>query len=217
MATRTKILQLALPLIRTHGFTREALANSVLSLPPSEGYTKPLSDSSVSALFGQGELAERTLIDAWLGEGIKHMKQDPSHPKTLKQALRARLDYNLPVIHQLPRAFASLASPQLFFPQLNPVPALTHVMNIADEACHITGTPPYSPGELSWYAKRASLAAIYGAAELHQLTSPATAPDFLESLFETDATIKSSVDEVSVFAAYITKSWMGIAKSSGIF
>ena len=46
--------------------------------------------------------------------------------------------------------------------------------------------------------------------ELHQLTSPRSAPDFLESLLTT-------ADETELFSRYIMKSWAGIIKSSGVF
>jgi ubiquinone biosynthesis protein COQ9 len=94
--------------------------------------------------------------------------------------------------------------------------------------------------KLEWYSRRVSLAAIYTAAglfiqlvliisfsihfqrpspfpELHQLTSPHTTYIFLDSLFDNSSSIKSSLDEVSLYSSYIFKSWRGIIKSSGIF
>lgn len=114
----SQLLKLALPLVRTHGFTREALSRSVLSLPANEVHTEPLSDTAVSALFGHGDDARRTLIKAWLGDGLRHMGSIPGveRPATLpldsetgtekkasvRDALRARLEYNEPVLSYLP-------------------------------------------------------------------------------------------------------------------
>jgi ubiquinone biosynthesis protein COQ9 len=71
------LLKYALPLVKVHGFTRETLARSVLHLPLTETRTnthvEPLSDTAVSALFGEGDEARRTLISAWLQDGLRHM------------------------------------------------------------------------------------------------------------------------------------------------
>lgn len=87
-----------------------------------------------------------------------------------------------------------------------------------------------------WYARRASLATIYGAAgtacssmflegdspkicdiELHQLASPETAYGFLGQLLETSSALKKSLDEVGLFASYVGNSWAGIIRSRSIF
>lgn len=107
----SRLLRLALPLVKTHGFTREALSRSVLSLPASEQHTEPLSDSAITALFGKGDLARRTLIDAWLEDGLTHMASEgtgasedagPAGKATIRDVLRARLQYNEPVLAHLP-------------------------------------------------------------------------------------------------------------------
>ncbi|KAG6857371.1 hypothetical protein H0H87_004731 [Tephrocybe sp. NHM501043] len=84
-----------------HGFTREALACSVLDLPPAEAHAQPLSDSAVSALFGVGDLARRALIRVWLEDGIRHIQSQPTN-STLREVLRARLEFNEPVLRHLP-------------------------------------------------------------------------------------------------------------------
>jgi len=224
------LLKLALPLVRTHGFTREALSRSVLSLPANEAHTEPLSDTAVSALFGHGDDARRTLIKAWLGDGLRHMGSIPGveRPTTppldsekgtekkasVRDVLRARLEYNEPVLPYLPEAFALLISPSSSIHLFDPLPAVKHAARIADEACYVTRDKSL---QLEWYSRRISLAAIYAAAELHQLTSPNTTYSFLDSLFDNSSSIKSSFDEVSLYSSYIFKSWRGIIKSSGIF
>jgi hypothetical protein len=110
------LLKLALPLIKTHGFTRETLARSVVSLPStstSHPHSEPLSDSAITALFGKGDAARRTLIDAWLDDGLRHMASGSAkHRKrgeggstparTIRDVLRARLEYNEPVLPHIP-------------------------------------------------------------------------------------------------------------------
>ncbi|CAA7269565.1 unnamed protein product [Cyclocybe aegerita] len=235
-SSSTRLLRLALPLVQTHGFTREALAHSVLYLPPNEAHGEPLSDTAVSALFGHGDAARRALIDAWLEDGLVHMRtvrkverdgklatdgasgsaptEGSGRSPTLREVLRARLEYNEPVVSLLPEAFALLVTPSSGIHLLDPLPAFKHAATIADEACSVTGDRSL---QLEWYARRASLATVYVAAELHQLTSPTTAYAFLDSLLETSSNLKSSLNEVELYSSYVFKSWRGIIKSSGIF
>lgn len=53
--------------------------------------------------------------------------------------------------------------------------------------------------------------------ELHQLVSPKTAYEFLDSLLDTSTKVKNSLDEAGLFATYVAKSWAGILKSRGVF
>jgi len=210
MSTSARLLQLAIPLVKTHGFTRDTLSRSVLHLQTP--HAEPLPETAVSSLFGPGDDARRTLINAWLGHALCQMKTVSS--PTMKETLRLRLECNESVLQYLPEAFALLASPSSGFPPLDLRPALKHSVRIADEACYIAGDTSM---ELSWYWRRASLAAIYTAAELHQLTSPKTAYTFLDSLLDASSVLKSSLDEVELYSSYIVKSWTGIIKSSGVF
>ncbi|KAK0500259.1 hypothetical protein EDD18DRAFT_821102 [Armillaria luteobubalina] len=209
--SRIQLLQLATSLVKTHGFTRAALAESVRILPPGQAHPVPLSDTAVSSLFGNGDDARRTLIHAWLDQGIRHMETVSS--PTLKSVLHARLQYNEPVLQHLPEAFALLASPSSGVPLLDPIPALKHTSRIADESCYLTGDTSV---QLSWYARRASIAGIYGASELHQFTSPTTAYSFLDNLFDTSNSFRTSIEELGLFSSYVSKGWKGIIKSKGI-
>ncbi|KAJ7126783.1 hypothetical protein C8R44DRAFT_779557 [Mycena epipterygia] len=208
----TRLLKLALPLISEHGFTRAALARSVLHLPVP--HAEPLSDSAVSALFGTGDRARKTLIHAWLDGGLENMGQHAAAPTSVAQALHARLAYNEPALTHLPEAFALLSAPESGVPPFDPVPALKHAARVADEACYVAADESL---RLSWYTKRASLIGIYSAAELHQLTSPQSAHAFLDSLLSASTAISSSVEDVRVFSSYIFRSWGGIIKSRGIW
>ncbi|KAJ7096507.1 hypothetical protein B0H15DRAFT_825490 [Mycena belliarum] len=212
MATSSaRLLKLALPLIQEHGFTRAALARSVLHLPPPQAHAAPLSDTAVSALFGNGDFARKTLIGAWLDGGLESMQGSSA---SLKEALHARLAYNEPVLAHLPEAFALLSAPGSQLAPIDPLPALKHAARVADEACYLSGDESM---RLSWYTKRASLVGIYSAAEFHQLTSPETAHTFLDSLLATSSTIESTVGEVNLYSSYILRSWAGILKSKAIF
>lgn len=96
MASSSKrLLQLAVPLVKQHGFTREALSLSVLSLPTP--HKEPLSDAAVSSLFGQGDDARRSLIVAWQDEARAQMQG-----ATMREILKNRLESNEPVLSYLP-------------------------------------------------------------------------------------------------------------------
>lgn len=108
-----RLLQLSLPLVETYGFSREALARSVLCLgtdsgqspnptPAEKTHAAPLSDTAVSALFGSGDKARRTLVEGWLEEGLRRMVSRSSESVSVRDALRARLEYNEPVLGHLP-------------------------------------------------------------------------------------------------------------------
>ena len=103
---RSQLLRSAVPLVKDYGFTREALARSVLTpnQPSLKAHDEPLSDEAVSALFGQGDDARRTLIRAWLDEGLNAMRKQTDHSvqPTLRQALHARLAYNEPALVHIP-------------------------------------------------------------------------------------------------------------------
>ncbi|KIJ66936.1 hypothetical protein HYDPIDRAFT_174235 [Hydnomerulius pinastri MD-312] len=211
--TSSKLLQLAVPLVRSHGFTREALAQSVLHLP--NPHPEPLPDISVTALFGRGDDARRSLLSAWLEDARCRMKENVSSPPTgtsIRHVLHARMKMNEPVLGHLPEAFALLATSSNVLP-VDPSPILKHAALVADQACWIVD--PHAK-EMSWYTRRASISAIYLAAELHQFTSPNTAESFLDYLLENSGTAERAVQEVVLFGSYIFKSWKGIAKSSGV-
>ena len=125
----TQLLKLAIPLVQHHGFTRTALAHSVLALP--EPHAGPLSDSAVMALFGQGDTARRTLINAWLDEGRAHMRAVPVDG--VKRALLARLEYNVPVLSYLPEV-CSIRSIMVYTKNLQDGPRHLDLSRLRDSA-----------------------------------------------------------------------------------
>ncbi|KAF8591057.1 hypothetical protein K439DRAFT_1627149 [Ramaria rubella] len=216
---RSALLRHALPLVRTHGFTRQTLSLAALSLPTP--HTEPLSETAVSALFGPGEEARKTLIKAWLNEGINSMGRKDTGDKgekirgsvSVRDALKDRLAWNEPVLEHLPEAFALLSFPQTLLPLPDIIPAISHPANVANEACFVAGDENIGT---SWYARRASLALVYTAAELHQLTSPETALQFLDTLLESSNRASGALAEAGLFTEYVWRSWAGIIKSRGL-
>ncbi|KAF9778999.1 hypothetical protein BJ322DRAFT_1090875 [Thelephora terrestris] len=224
--TRNALLKLALPLIKDHGFTRSALSLAVM-YSPSGKHTAPLNDTAVDALFGEGDEARRTLMNAWLDDARvslrKSYSQDSDTATTarnpsLGNVLKTRLSKNEGVLEHLPEAFALLATPptlsSLIFPlTLDPRPAISHSMSVAAEACKLSCDTSVGA---TWYTRRATIGAIYTAAELHQLYSPTTAHDFLDRLLEESQTLGMAVDETFIYAKYIVDAWKGIITSRGI-
>ncbi len=114
---RSQLLRSAVPLVKDYGFTREALARSVLTNNDAslKEHKEPLSEDALDALFGPGNDARRTLIHAWLDEGLDRIREmgrqtrerqtlngkldtTTTHFITLRQVLHARLAYNEPAL-----------------------------------------------------------------------------------------------------------------------
>jgi ubiquinone biosynthesis protein COQ9 len=52
--------------------------------------------------------------------------------------------------------------------------------------------------------------------ELHQLTSPETAEDFLDDLLKSSDRLGSTFQGTAQYLEFIGRSWVGIIKSSGV-
>jgi ubiquinone biosynthesis protein COQ9 len=95
------LLQLALPLVPKHGFTRQALALSVLSL--ARQHVEPLSETAVTALFGEGDDARRLLVQCWLNDARQKMKENADGKQAaMADVLKSRLKVNEEVLEHLP-------------------------------------------------------------------------------------------------------------------
>ncbi|KAJ7158531.1 hypothetical protein C8R46DRAFT_1109468 [Mycena filopes] len=202
---RARLLKLTLPLIPEYGFTRTALALSVLRLPPGHEYDDPLSDRAIDGLFGEGNIARRALINAWMEFGLESMRATKAESITV--ALHERLRYNEPVLKHLPEAFALQAAPDSAIPPLDPLPAFKHAGRIADQACRLSTDQSLRQ---SWYSKRGNIIAIYSAAELHQLRSPKSANEFLDSLLKASRTLEKTKGGPEKLQTYISRSWAAI-------
>jgi ubiquinone biosynthesis protein COQ9 len=109
MAQMEVLLKRAFARIPEFGFTRHTLAlcNSVHGRPD----VPLLSDTAVTALFGPGDEARRTLIRAWMQEGRAQMavraeaaSRDPAskqQARTMQAVLLERLKWNIPVLDHL--------------------------------------------------------------------------------------------------------------------
>lgn len=121
-----QLLKLALPLVRTHGFTRAALIEASVRLPSTSASKlanqseqqreqigrQPLNGSALDALFGSGDGARRALVQVWLEEGVRDMenaninvnrKEETGAAKIgVADALKRRLRWNVPVLGYLP-------------------------------------------------------------------------------------------------------------------
>lgn len=114
---RDTLLKLALPLVKNHGFTRTALSLAAMSLPSGK-HTTPLNDTAVDALFGEGDEARRTLINAWLDDARVSLRTSHSQgggaastqTPNLDSVLKTRLCKNEEILEHLPEVSASLNS-----------------------------------------------------------------------------------------------------------
>jgi len=114
------------------------------------------------------------------------------------------------------KAFALLsASSSPFVPIFDVRPGLQHAISVADEACYIC--EPRQNGPSGWYTRRAGIALVYTAAELHQLTSPDTAPDFLRELLKTSLKPAEAMNELALFADFAVRGWGGIFRGRGFY
>lgn len=105
------LLHHAFPLIPTHGFSREAISLAALRLPAPHNCTEPLSNTAISALFGKGDEARKTLIRAWLEEGRADMGrgedikasgvEGKGETTRMVDILEKRLKWNVPVLGYL--------------------------------------------------------------------------------------------------------------------
>ncbi|EJT97535.1 hypothetical protein DACRYDRAFT_24941 [Dacryopinax primogenitus] len=235
--SRAALLQRALTFVPSHGFTRSALTLSSVD-------GQPLSDTAVTALFGRGDEAERTLFRAWLEEGKKDMREGLSESgnstvvaqgngdkEKLYALLARRLRWNEPVLDYLPDAFALLSSPSLdppfslplplsiTLPRLRLIPGLAHVSAVADEACWLLSEPNDPPGAGKYYAQRARIGTIYALSELHQLSSPSPSSrtdHFLRDMLNFTGTLPQVAGEVGTFLKFVGRSWAGILRSRGM-
>ncbi|KIM27553.1 hypothetical protein M408DRAFT_329991 [Serendipita vermifera MAFF 305830] len=206
MALRSLILKNAVGLVPALGFTRLAITEAAANVTTHE----KLPERSLEVLFGKGDELRKTLIRAWLDEGRIAMG---STPTTVRDALHKRLDWNSPVLEKLPEAYALLATPTGPVPSINLKAVVEHPARVAHSACRLAQT---DQSGVAWYTERAALATIYATAELHQLTSPQTAARFLDGLLELKAGASNAMAESSLFAGYIGRSWLGIARSQGL-
>lgn len=101
--TTQTILRHAFTHIPTYGFTRQSLALASASVSPTG---TRLGDTAISALFGAGSEAEKTLLKAWMEEGRMRMCElgegkGKGRAVQMEDVLQRRLEWNEPVLDHL--------------------------------------------------------------------------------------------------------------------
>ncbi len=179
MSSAQALLKRAVKLVPTHGFTRETLALSTVS----DGKESRLSQTAISALFGPGDEATKTLIRAWMEQGREDMKCVASHSDKvpdMQDVLLRRLRWNESTLPHLKdvsttrmfmsirsfadviyvyKAFALMSTSPAsnIIPLLDFRPAFTHAFAIANDACYLVPSPPNSiPVRCSCHSERLS-------------------------------------------------------------
>lgn len=96
---RPLLLSHALPHIKSHGFTSQALSLASLSLPAPYHYSAPLPPAGITALFGKGREPERALVKEWLADRRKALEVElkvkgKAGRPSLEDVLQRRLEMN---------------------------------------------------------------------------------------------------------------------------
>jgi ubiquinone biosynthesis protein COQ9 len=202
------ILASALDHVPVHGFTQDALTLGVRSA----GYP----DISTTALFPKGAfsivlyhlvtqrlaLKDRVQFPTEMGVGRK------VRALTLAR-LRANADPNILPQWQQGLGLMSLAE--------NIPASLKELANLSDEIWFLAGDVSV---DASWYTKRASLSAVYAAAEMFQTTDQSTefrdTEAFLDRRLDEVRTVGGAVGNTIEWAAFQGAGLVHLARSKGV-
>ena len=209
----TAILSKSLPLISNTGFTPETLhlgakeagyLDASLNLFPSGAF------SLVHYyLYTQRQSLQNNtdIINPPLTEG----KKPPGVGAKVKSLTLARLLSNEPVIHKLPEALAlmSLAG--------NIPSSLRELSALSDEIWFLAGDTSV---DSSWYTKRASLAAIYGATEVFMTRDSSEGfretKEFLDRRFEDSRVLGEAARDVRQWVGFTAGAAVNVLRSKGV-
>ncbi|KAK3305510.1 COQ9-domain-containing protein [Chaetomium strumarium] len=187
--------------VPSHGFSQEALAlgardTGLLDISPS------ILPDGVFSLIRWHLYTQRTLLAAKAKDAV-----DQTAAVTVGDKVEAlawlRLRGNEAVVGRWQEALAIMAQPSY-------VPAsLKELASLADEILYLAGDVSVDP---SWYTKRASLSAIYAAAELFQTTDQS--PKFRE----TRAFLRRRLDEAAQAGGALRSvgEWVGFNASAAV-
>lgn len=123
----------------------------------------------------------------------------------------ARLMANERVVHKLPEALAlmSLAG--------NVSQSLTELSALSDEIWFLAGDVSV---DSSWYTKRASLAAIYGATEVFMTSDNSEGfkgtKEFLDRRFEDSRTLSEAAGNISQWVGFTAGAAVNVLRSKGM-
>ncbi|KAI7891617.1 rpsU-divergently transcribed protein [Mucor mucedo] len=202
------MLNATMPFVAQSGWTMHSLMQGAKSL----GYP-----SVAHGMFPGGESG---LIDAHLAyqrdvfvQAVQEKKAEldllPMNER-VKVLTLLRLDMNKPYIHKWPEALAIMGRPS------NVAMSLKHLGDIADDIWYYAGDR--SP-DMNWYTKRASLAAVYSAADVFmtQDLSPnyTETERFLTSRLDQAAWIGSSTRQLGTMLTFGAKSLVSVLANRG--
>ncbi|BGP31628.1 hypothetical protein JCM10296v2_003400 [Rhodotorula toruloides] len=174
----------------------------------------------------------KALVEEWLREGrdvmVRRVRESGLNgEQAMRLGVRERLRYNEDVMDRLPQALALLTAPSSTYltdlsallPLPNPGPHLYYVAQIAQDLAKASGSEAQGT---AWYSLRLRLSTIYALSELSLLAPcPSLTPserltaaiDYSDRLFDQTARVGQEMDNVGLFAEWVTKSWAGIARS----
>ncbi|KAF2664456.1 ubiquinone biosynthesis protein COQ9 [Microthyrium microscopicum] len=213
--TAKSILSASLNHIPEHGFTRKSLSLGAKDA----GYL-----SISTNLFPQGAFdlilyylatSRLKLQDSVHGRD-GHEQQWASGKIDVKERVKTlvfdRLRFNKEsgVIKRWPEALAVMAQPT-YVPQ-----SFAELSRLADDIYFLAGDTSV---DTTWYTKRASLAAIYAAAEVYQ-TQDQSAQNadtrvFVDSRFKELESAQTGVSSVAEWVGYTTHSFINVLRSKG--
>ncbi|RHZ76048.1 hypothetical protein Glove_208g33 [Diversispora epigaea] len=202
----SKILQASLQFVPKYGWSIESLSHGANSL----GFP------SVShGLFPRGGI---DLIDYFLEDSRRKMVSELNNkmdglrvPQKIRLACETRLNFTKPYIKKWPEALALMAEPKYI-----PI-SFKHLAKLVDDMWYLAGD---KSSDMNWYTKRGNLAIIYSSTELYMCQD--ISPDysgtlqFLDRRLQDIATFGKTINEINIFAEYVSRSFMGILASKGI-
>lgn len=211
----SSILSSSLPYVPTHGFTPTTLHLGAKSA----GYLDASTNLFPAGAFSLVHYHLYTQRQALQGNtDITNPPLDPdsrTRPPGVGQKVKAltwaRLVANEPVVHKYQEAFAlmSLAG--------NIPTSLRELGALADEIWFLAGDVSV---DSSWYTKRGSLGAIYGASEVFMMTDKsegfAETRQFLERRFEDSRVLGQAVGGVTQWVGFTAGAAVNVLRSKGV-
>ena len=222
------LLDAALPLIAEHGFSEDAIRAGTPDIPfPTLRALYP----PQGALGGSVSGPAQALLQHWLADAARRsaqaaVDQQLEGAEAVRVTLRTRLAINAdpelrPLIAPALRTLLLRADPSLL---------AAHWSAVANDACW-AAYPDGGQGvrrrsecepliaQTLWYARRARIAAIYGAVEAFQwrddsLDDRATLA-MLDRLLDRSETVVRAVDETLAFGGHVLDTWRGLYRSRG--
>ncbi|GAA6039881.1 hypothetical protein JCM8097_006779 [Rhodosporidiobolus ruineniae] len=178
----------------------------------------------------------RALVEEWLREGRREMVRSVKESgfkgeKAYRFGVAERLKYSAEIGEKLPEALAILSAPRNTYlnnlleaiPLPHVTPHLSHVAHIAQDLAKAAGSEAQGT---AWYSLRLRLSTVYALSELQlfqNLLSSPSSPDSLKSaialsasLFDQSAALGEKMDDAVLYAEWVRKSWMGLARSAGV-